>query len=169
MHHEHIMILRPELVSIARTARIDAFCKIEGKVTIGEHVHIASFCHIGAGGGEVEFGDFSGCSSHVVICSGVPDIRYLRVSAADPIEEQHPVRMRTVIGRYAVVFAGSVVYPGIAIGDGALIGAGSVVTKDVPAWEVWGGVPAVKLRDRPLTELIGALEYMTLRNEAAYA
>lgn len=156
------MILRPELVKIAKTARVDAFVKIEGTVTIGEHVHIASFCHIGPGGGEVVFGDHSGCSSHVVICSGVPDIRYLHVSAADPLELQHPVRMKTVIGRYAVVFAGAVVYPGVTIGEGALIGAGSVVTKDVPAWEVWGGCPARWLRDRPMSELLGYKEYWAL-------
>ena len=32
------------------------------------------------------------------------------------------------------------------IGDGAVIGAGSVVTKDVPAGEIWAGNPARKLR-----------------------
>lgn len=162
MRHEHILILKPELLKVASTARIDAFCKIEGTVTIGEHVHIASFCHIGAGGGEIVFGDHSGCSSHVVICSGVPDIRYLHVSAADPLEHQHPVRMRTVIGAYAVIFAGAVVYPGIRVGEGSLIGAGSVVTKDVPAWEVHGGVPARKLRDRPFGSLLDVDEQSAL-------
>lgn len=154
------MILRPELVKIAQSARIDAFCKLEGKVTIGEHCHIASFCHIGPGGGEVVIGEHSTCSSHVVICSGVPDIRYLHVSAADPLELQHPIRMKTLIGRFVGIFAGAVIYPGVTIGDGALIGAGSVVTKDVPPWTVVGGVPAKWLRDRPLDELIGAEAYL---------
>lgn len=159
----HLSIfLREENIRVGAHSRIDGLVKIEGGegVTIGEHVHIASFCHIGAGGGEVVFGEHSTCSSRVVICSGVPDIRYLHVSAADPLEYQHPVHMRTVIGAYAVVFAGAVVYPGVTIGDGALIGAGSVVTKDVPPWTVYGGVPAVKLRDRPLNELIGASDLM---------
>lgn len=162
MIDEQVFILYPEKTRIAPTARVDRWCKIEGEVTIGEHCHVSSFSHIGAGGGEVVFGDHSGCSSHVVICSGVPDIRYLHVSAADPLEEQHPLRMKTVIGRFAVVFAGAVVYPGVTIGDGALIGAGSVVTKDVPPWEVWGGVPAHKLRDRPMSELQGYKEYWAL-------
>lgn len=160
MIDEQVYILKPELVTIAESARVDRWVKIEGVVTIGEHVHVASFSHIGAGGGVVEFGDYSGCSSHVVICSGLPDIGYLRISAADPLEHQHPVRKRTVIGRYVVLFAGAIIYPGVTVGDGAIVGAGSVVTKDVEPWTVVGGVPARKLRDRPLSELIGAEQYM---------
>lgn len=148
MIHEHIMILKPEKVEIAPTARIDAFCKIEGTVTIGEHVHVASFSHIGAGGGEVIFGDHSGCSSHVIICSGMPDLDYLHISAADEAHNQHPVRMKTVIGRHVVIFAGAVICPGVTIGDSAVIGAGAVVTKDVPPMAIMAGVPAIQIGTR---------------------
>lgn len=34
--------------------------------------------------------------------------------------------------------------PGVVIGRNALVGMGSIVTKDVPAWEVWYGNPAKK-------------------------
>ena len=40
----------------------------------------------------------------------------------------------------------------VSIGDGAIIAAGSVVTKDIPPCEIWGGVPAKKLKDRFATE-----------------
>ena len=30
----------------------------------------------------------------------------------------------------------------VTIGQGAVIGAGSVVTKDIPPYEIWAGVPA---------------------------
>ncbi len=35
---------------------------------------------------------------------------------------------------------------GVNIGMGAIIGAGAIVTKDVPATELWAGVPAKCLR-----------------------
>ena len=43
---------------------------------------------------------------------------------------------------------GAVVLSGVTIGDGAIVGACSVVTSDVPAYAVVGGVPARILRYR---------------------
>jgi len=48
----------------------------------------------------------------------------------------------------ADIGAGCIILPGVTIGEGAVIGAGSVVTKDVPAYEVWAGVPARMIRTR---------------------
>lgn len=41
-----------------------------------------------------------------------------------------------------------VVMPGIHIGEGAIVGAGAVVTKDVAAYSVVGGVPAKFIKSR---------------------
>lgn len=44
--------------------------------------------------------------------------------------------------------AGATILSGVTIGVGAVIGAGSVVTHDVPAYEIWAGNPAKKIRNR---------------------
>lgn len=51
-----------------------------------------------------------------------------------------------VIGPRAFVGARSVVLKNVTIGEGAVIAAGSVVTRSVPAFEIWGGVPARLIR-----------------------
>ena len=50
--------------------------------------------------------------------------------------------LKTKVCRGATIGAGSVILPGVTIGANAFIGAGSVVTKDVPAGELWLGNPA---------------------------
>ena len=42
-----------------------------------------------------------------------------------------------------------VVLKGVTIGRGAVIGAGAVVTKSVPPYEIWAGIPAHKIGERP--------------------
>ena len=148
--YEYCTILRPGMISLADGARIDSHVKIEGGqgVDIGENVHIASFCHINGGGGTVVIGSHSGCASGVRIVGGMPDISYLHVSAAEPAEMCHVIKKTTVIGSYVVVFSNSIICPGVTIGDGAIVGAGSVVTHDIPAFEVWAGNPARFIRER---------------------
>ena len=43
--------------------------------------------------------------------------------------------------------ARSVVTPGVEIGENSVIAAGAVVTKAVPGGELWGGVPAKRIKD----------------------
>jgi acetyltransferase-like isoleucine patch superfamily enzyme len=50
------------------------------------------------------------------------------------------------IGRGASVGANCTILPGVTIGEGATVGAMSLVTRDVPPGEFWGGVPARRIR-----------------------
>lgn len=161
--HPTARVLDPQLsiflncdnIRIGAYSRLDGLIKVEGGkgVLIGDHVHIASFGHIGAGGGEVEIGDHSTTASHVVICSGMPDLDFLHISAADSPDAWRHLQHRTRIGRHVAIFAGAVICPGVIIGDGAVIAAGAIVTKNVPSLEMWAGVPAKRIGKRPLEEL----------------
>ena len=53
-----------------------------------------------------------------------------------------------VIGDDVWIGSRSLIMKGVHIGNGAIIAAGSVVTKDVPPYEIWGGNPAHFLKSR---------------------
>lgn len=52
----------------------------------------------------------------------------------------------TLIKRGAKIGAGAIIKAGITIGEGAKIGMGAVVTKNVPAGEIWVGNPAKPIK-----------------------
>jgi len=52
------------------------------------------------------------------------------------------------IGKDVWIGANAVVLKGVTIGDGAIVAAGAVVTKSIPPYEIWGGVPAKKIGER---------------------
>ncbi|MDD3003028.1 MAG: DapH/DapD/GlmU-related protein, partial [Candidatus Shapirobacteria bacterium] len=52
------------------------------------------------------------------------------------------------IGDYVFIGPRAIILPDIKIGKGAVVAAGAVVTKDIPDFEIWAGVPAKKIGDR---------------------
>jgi acetyltransferase-like isoleucine patch superfamily enzyme len=44
--------------------------------------------------------------------------------------------------------ANATILKGVTIGKGAVVAAGAVVTKDIPPFSIWGGVPAKQIRGR---------------------
>lgn len=49
---------------------------------------------------------------------------------------------RISIGNNVHVGCNAIIMPGVSIGDDCIIATGAVVTKDIPAGEIWGGIPA---------------------------
>jgi len=55
------------------------------------------------------------------------------------------------IGAYSWICARASVGPGVNVGEGAVLGLGSVATRSLEPWTVYGGSPAVKIRERKQT------------------
>lgn len=67
----------------------------------------------------------------------------------DPNDNNHNVKSASVfIEDYVWIATNVVILPGVKIGKGAVIACNSVVTKDVPAMVIVGGIPAKKIGDR---------------------
>ena len=102
-------------------------------IKVGENVFINACCHFQDHGGVV-IEDNCQIGHNVVFATlnhGIaPEDRYNTYPA--PI----------VLGKNVWVGANSTILQGVTIGDNAIIGAGAVVTKDVRANTIVGGVPA---------------------------
>lgn len=100
---------------------------------LGESVFINSGCRFQDQGG-IFIGDRALIGHNCVIATLNHDM--------DPAKRANLLPLPVHIGSDAWLGANVTVLPGVSIGDGAVVAAGAVVTKDVPARTVVGGVPA---------------------------
>lgn len=141
-------IYAPEKVSVGDNVRIDDFCILSGNVTLGSNVHISAYSALyGANG--IEFKDNSGCSARTTIYSAMDDFSgdYL-IGPMHPEGTTHVTGGKVTIGKFVQLGAHCLVFPQVTIHDGSVVGALSLVTKDIPEWSIYVGIPAKKLRDR---------------------
>ncbi|MBO5923164.1 MAG: acyltransferase, partial [Lentisphaeria bacterium] len=64
------------------------------------------------------------------------------------IDPELPMSSPVRIGRHVWIGQRAMILKGVTIGDGAVIAAGAIVTQDVPAGALVGGVPAKIIRQR---------------------
>src|SRR3954453_18713498 len=67
--------------------------------------------------------------------------------SVDPSERQSLVPGHIYIRKNAWIGAGSTILPGVTVGENAIVAAGAVVSKDVPANTIVGGIPARHIKN----------------------
>lgn len=142
-------IYNPELMEIGDHSRIDDFCVISGKVTIGRNVHIAIFCNVGGGELGVTLEDFSGLAygCHVFTQSDDYSGRTL-TNPTVPDLYKRETKAPILIKRHSIVGTSSVILPGVTLEEGTSVGAMSMITKSTEPWSIYFGIPAKRLKAR---------------------
>lgn len=107
-------------------------------ITIGQDTIIGDHCFLD-GRSPLKIGNHVGIASQVLIYNDEHDI-----NSDDYGNSFGPVE----IGDYVFIGPRAIILPGVKIGKGAVVAAGAIVTKDIPEYEIWGGVPAKKISDR---------------------
>lgn len=102
-------------------------------IHIGKNVFINAGCHFQDQGG-ITIGDGAQIGHNVVLATLNHDLI--------PENRKTVIPAPIIIGKNVWIGANSTILSGVTIGDNSVIAAGAVVTKDVPANVVAGGVPA---------------------------
>lgn len=150
-------------VRISSSAQISPFADIKnaaylGKVIIGREVSIGQGTYINSG--EVSaatIGKFCSIAYNVLIgpTEHKPDnwttSPYEAVAAGFTADSTTKNIPPPVIEDKVWIGANVIVLRGVRICTGAIVAAGAVVTRDIPANQIWGGVPAKFLRERRIT------------------
>jgi acetyltransferase-like isoleucine patch superfamily enzyme len=123
--HMFATFFKPSNIEIGKDSIIGIRSFLDGrdKLTIGDHVALASEVMIYNSQHDIDSPDF------------------------------RPVNAPVIVEDYVFIGPRAVILPGVKIGKGAIVGAGAVVTKDVSENSVVGGVPAREIRKRNLKDL----------------
>lgn len=125
---------------ILKNAQIGSNCNIncnvfiENEVIIGDHVTIKP---------GVQIWDGITLEDHVFIG---PNVTFTNDHFPKSKNIDFELR-KTVVKTGASIGANATILGGVTLGENSLVGAGSVVTKDIPANEVWVGNPAEFLKN----------------------
>lgn len=144
-----------EAISIGSETLIEPFSQIvvevnspltsiPGRLIIAERVIIGLGANIRAAGGAITIGQNSMLGQQVSLIASNHLISSEKPYRDLPWDES---KVGVAIAENVWLGAGVTVLPGCAIGQNSVVGAGSVVTKSIPANEVWAGIPATKKRD----------------------
>ena len=112
-------------------AIIGSFCSIANNVTIGPGNHKTQTL-----------------STYPIFA------RVLKSNQNSDFETEEPA----VIGNDVWIGQNAVIMSGVKVGNGAVVAAGAVVTRDIPPYQIWGGVPAKLIRVRFNEEKIHWIE-----------
>lgn len=105
------------------------------KIRIGNHCGFSG-CSIVADK-EIIIGDYSTFGANAII------------GDRDDHQEIYASEPKTIhIGSHVWVGMNAIIMKGVTIGDNSIVAAGALVTKDIPANEIWGGVPAHFIKKR---------------------
>ncbi len=160
----HTQIYGASKMTIGDNVRIDDFCVISGKVTIGNYVHIAVGCSVFAGDTGVVFENFSGVSSHSAIYAESDDYSGQYLTNPTVSEKyRNIIKGPVLIGKHVIIGTGSTILPEVSIGEGSSIGSMSLVNKSLAPWGIYVGVPCKYLKER--SKKLLELEQLFLNNE----
>ena len=132
--------------------REDSTLKVKGNFSVlyGSSIYINRGATLELGSGFLNLNCSLSCFEHISIGEGVYISEQVLIRDSDDhkiLNNEKPSTLPVHIGDHVWIGAKATILKGVTIGDGAIIAAGAVVTKDVPANALVGGVPAKVLRD----------------------
>jgi acetyltransferase-like isoleucine patch superfamily enzyme len=162
---------------VSFSSSIGNFCIIEKGVYISKDSCVDDFSYVNANSSieNSSIGKFCSISSGVIIGPYEHDYKLITTHPfykhkfygySDLESFNSEVKNKSVLGNDVWVGVNVIIKEGIEIGNGAIIASGSVVTKNVPPYEIWGGVPARFIKSRFDQDVIDSLNNIDWTNKS---
>lgn len=142
-------IYNADQMEIGDNSRVDDFCVLSGRLSIGAYCHITPMCLVAGGEPGIQFADFCTLAYGVKIFSQSDDYSgETLTNSLIPKKFKKEIYKAVSLGRHVIVGAGSIVFPGVEIAEGCSVGAMTLVNKSTQPWGVYVGNPARRVKER---------------------
>lgn len=136
-------------IDVGDNSRIDDFCVVSGKVSIGRFCHIAPMCLVAGGERGVVLSDFCGLAYGAKVFSQSDDYSGEALTNPNiPKKYKKEYFSQVVLEKHVIVGAGATILPGVTVGEGSSVGAMTLVNKSLDAWGIYFGCPAKRIKNR---------------------
>lgn len=149
------------LKNVSKTFYLGGKSKISKDLIAEDFSYIGPFCLISP---KVKIGRYTMLANNVSI---IGDDHYYSDPNTPIIFSGRPELKETIIGADVWIGAFSIIMTGVKIGDGSIVGAGSIVTKDIPPYTIYAGVPAKFIKMRFDNEQIAIHKVMLMDQNIA--
>lgn len=138
-----------EKISLGSNSRIDDFCIISGRVTVGRFCHITPMCLVAGGIPGVVMGDFVTLAYGTKVFAQSDDYSgRSMVNSLIPKKFKNEYLARVEIEKHSIVGANSTIMPGVTLAEGTAVGSTSLVLASTSPWGIYAGCPALRIKER---------------------
>lgn len=146
---------RKKLESCGRDVRIAKNCNLQGHIYLGNHIVIGTGANFVSSRAKLQINDYVVFGPNVTIYTGdhptnVVGKHIIEVNDQDKnqLDDVDSWDADVVIESGCWIGTRVIILKGVTIGRGSIIGAGAIVTKDVPPYSIYVGVPQARTFER---------------------
>lgn len=142
-------IYNHDQIEIGDNSRIDDFCVISGKVSIGAYCHITPMCLIAGGEKGIFISNFCTLAYGVKVFSQSDDYSgETMVNSLISSKYKNEKKESVILERQVIIGAGSIILPGVTLAEGCSVGAMTLVNRSTQPWGIYVGNPAKRIKER---------------------
>lgn len=155
-----------EKITIGDNVRIDDFCILSGKISIGDYIHIAAYTALYGGDKGIFVHDYVNLSSKISIYSISDDYSGdTMTNPTIPGKFKNIQSEKVIIEPHVIIGSGCVVLPDVILKEGSAFGAMTLINRNSEPWSINAGIPFKKIKDRSKKLLELEIEFKKERLE----
>lgn len=158
-------IYNADQIEIGDNSRIDDFCVISGRISIGSYCHITPMCLVAGGNPGVFIDDFVTLAYGVKVFAQSDDYSgETMTNSLVPRKYKREIFASVHLKKQCIVGTNVTILPGVTLAEGCSVGAMTLIDKSTAPWGIYVGNPARRIKERKKDLLVLEAQFLKEQN-----